>query len=118
MAIPVVLTGIYFGIKPMLIGFAIVALIYYLINVHYSAKLIHYTMKEQLTDLLPIFLVSGSISLVLYGINFLGLNYWFTFGLQAIFGFGLTMLIYNLIRFPEYINIQSKIISFARQRIG
>lgn len=118
MAIPVVVVGIFYGIKPMLFGFIVVSLVYYLINVHYSAKLIHYSMKEQLRDLFPIFMVSGSVSLLLYSINFLGLKYWITFGLQGFFGITLTVLAYNLIHFPEYINMQNKIVSFARQKIS
>lgn len=116
MAIPVVVVGIFFGIKPMLIGFIVVAIVYYLINVHYSAKLIHYPMKEQLSDLFPIFMVSGLVSLVLFGINFLGFNYWITFGIQAICGISLTVAAYNIIRFPEYLNMQHKILSFISEK--
>lgn len=115
MAIPVIIVGVYWGIIPMLIGFIVVAFLYYIINVHYSSKLIKYPMKEQLADLMPIFIVSGSVSLLMYGINFMGLNYWITYALQAILGLILTISIYNLIRFPEYLNMQNRIISFVTQ---
>lgn len=115
MAIPVIIVGVYWGIIPMLIGFVVVAFLYYIINVHYSSKLIKYPMKEQLADLMPIFIVSGSVSLLMYGINFMGLNYWITYALQAILGLILTISIYNLIRFSEYLKMQNRIISFVTQ---
>jgi hypothetical protein len=117
MAIPVVFAGIYLGIKPMLIGFIIVAGVYYLINVHFSARLIHYTMKEQLKDLLPMITVSGIVSILLYAVNFLEMRYWTTFIIQLVAGSILTVIIYNIIKFPEYINVQSKVLAFLHSKL-
>lgn len=117
MAIPVILVGIFYGITPMLIGFIVLAILYYMINVHFSAKLIKYPMKEQLADIAPIFLISGIISLVVYGVNFLALDYWVKLGIQFLSGSIMTILVYNLIHFPEYMNLQRQILSFILNRI-
>jgi len=116
MAIPVIFIGIYLGIKPMLIGFIAVAVIYYLLNVHFSAKLIHYSMREQIVDLLPILAVSGSVSILIYLINSLDWAYWILFTFQMAAGLILTILFYNLIRFPEYLNMQKKLTGFIHKR--
>jgi O-antigen/teichoic acid export membrane protein len=118
MAVPVIIAGIYMGIKPMLIGFIVIAIIYYLINVYFSSRLIHYTMREQLKDLIPIFAVSGIVGLLMFGINYLELKFWVTFLIQIILGSTLTIAIYNFIRFPEYLNIQTKSIAFIKSKLG
>lgn len=117
MAIPVILVGIFYGITPMLIGFIIVAILYYIINVHFSEKLINYPMKEQLIDIAPIFLISGIISIVVYGVNFLSMDYWLKLGIQILSGGSMTILIYNIIRLPEYLNIQRQVLSFIKSHI-
>jgi O-antigen/teichoic acid export membrane protein len=117
MVIPVVLAGVFMGLRPMLIGFVIVAVIYYLINVHFSSKLIYYTISEQLKDILPIFLVSGSVSGLMFVISFIGLGYWITFLLQVTAGIMITTVLYNVIKLPEFMNLQGKVLSFLRKSL-
>lgn len=63
LAVPIIITGLIAGIEIMIIGMFIFSLIAYFINSFWSARLINYSMKEQLTDILPAFvfaLILGS----------------------------------------------------------
>lgn len=62
LAVPVIFIGIIWGIKIMILGMWIDALISYYLNSYYSGKFINYPLKEQITDILPsviLGLVSG-----------------------------------------------------------
>ena len=108
--VPVIFIGIYLGINEMLIGFIIVSIIYYLINAYHSSKLINYTIREQLIDILPILVVSSIVSIIVFQFNTFELNYYIIFSIQLISAFVLTIIFYNLIGYKEFIIIQKKII--------
>ncbi len=116
MSIPVIIIGLYLGIKAMLLGFAIISAIYYVINTHYASKYINYTLKEQLFDLLPFFLISSFINIIVYSINFLNLNYISIFTIQIIIIISLTFLIYNTLKISEFINLKRKLISYINKK--
>lgn len=71
LTIPVVLIGVFHGIKWMLVCMIIHTLISYYLNSYWSGKLIGYSFNEQIRDILPSLLFSIFISAVLYFINFL-----------------------------------------------
>ncbi len=64
--IPVILIGIVFGIKAMIIGMMFGSIIAYFINSYYSAQLISYPVLEQLTDILPSLMVSLIVGACVY----------------------------------------------------
>lgn len=110
LGIPVILVGIYYGITEMLIGFIVVAFAYYLLNAYFSSKLINYSIKEQLIDILPIFIVSGLVSFLIHKLTFMDLHFTLTFALQVLSSLVLTALLYNLLRFKEYLALQNKLL--------
>ena len=75
LAIPIIVLGLIYGIKIMLIGMTINSFISYYLNSFYSGKQIEYDVKEQIADILPIFLVAVLFS----GITFL-IGYILPFG--------------------------------------
>jgi teichuronic acid exporter len=111
LGVPVIFIGIYWGIKEMLIGFIVVAFVYYLINAYFSSKLINYPVKEQLLDILPIIIVSGLVSCTIYTFSFLDLHFTVIFALQILSALFLTALLYNVLRFKEYLGLQDKLIT-------
>lgn len=50
----------------LLIGQAVLSIIAYLINSHYSAQLIHYSMNKQLRDIFPSFFSASIVGISLY----------------------------------------------------
>lgn len=63
--IPIVL-GIFIGIYWMLISSVITGIICYYINAYYSGKLLNYTFKDQVKDIMPSFLISASGAIMAY----------------------------------------------------
>lgn len=55
----------FFGIYGLLWGQVVSSVMAYFINSYFSGEFIDYPVKEQIRDMLPIFLVSGSLGLVL-----------------------------------------------------
>lgn len=52
-AIPVIIVGIFYGIKIMILGSWITTLIAYYLNSYWSGRFINYSMWEQIKDILP-----------------------------------------------------------------
>jgi len=58
LAVPVIVAGIFLGIRVLLIGMIIHSLVSYFVNSYYSGRLIDYPSGEQLGDIVPSFLVA------------------------------------------------------------
>jgi len=65
-AVPVIIAGIFWGIKAMIGGMIILSFIAYYLNSYYSGRLINYPMKEQILDILPSFLISVMMGIIVY----------------------------------------------------
>jgi O-antigen/teichoic acid export membrane protein len=57
-AIPIIVIGIIWGIKVMIMGMWVNTLIAYYLNSYYSGRNINYPMREQVADILPSFLLA------------------------------------------------------------
>lgn len=70
-AVPVIIIGIIWGIKVMILGMIANAVIAYIINSYYSGKLIDYPIRQQVVDIFPSFIFAIIISALVYSINYL-----------------------------------------------
>jgi len=59
LVVPVIIFGIIWGIKIMILGMWINTIIAYFLNSFYSGRLINYPMSEQLADIVPAFLIAS-----------------------------------------------------------
>ena len=66
LAIPVIIIGIITGIKFLIIGMIFFSFIAYFINSYYSGKLINYSIKEQISDIAPSFVLALFISILVF----------------------------------------------------
>jgi len=64
LAVPVIITGIFLGIRELLIGMVIHSLISFFMNSYYSGRLIAYPAREQIRDIMPSFLIALPVSFV------------------------------------------------------
>jgi O-antigen/teichoic acid export membrane protein len=64
--VPVVVVGVLWGIKVMIIGMFAHSIVSYLINSYWSGRLIDYPMKEQLKDIFPSIYVSAAMGIVVW----------------------------------------------------
>ena len=81
----------------MLIGSAIVSFVSAVINAAPNKKLLNYSYKEQLHDIMPSILLSFAMCLVVLAVSLLSFSLWLVFILQiivgAVFYFGVAYLL-------------------------
>lgn len=114
--LPIVL-GIFGGIKFMLWGAVGISLISYILNSHYSGRLIGYSTKKQIKDILPCFFVSSAVALCMWSITFLCLNLFVTLALQLMTGIFLAFIAYELLRLEEYKEVCQIILSLIKKTV-
>ena len=70
-----IIIGLQFGVIGLVWSSVLVSLISLLINTYYSSKLIHYSTKRQLLDMLPILLLASLTFLLMYYSVYLFIDY-------------------------------------------
>jgi O-antigen/teichoic acid export membrane protein len=68
-AIPTIVIGIFWGIKIIIIGMIVNSIIAYFLNSYWSGKLINYSMREQILDITPSFLLAIIMAIIVYFIG-------------------------------------------------
>lgn len=68
-AIPTIVIGIFWGIKIIIIGMIVNSIIAYFLNSYWSGKLINYSMREQILDITPSFLLAIIMGIIVYFIG-------------------------------------------------
>ncbi len=71
LAVPVIVTGILLGMRALLIGMVVISVVSYFINAWYSGRQIDYSPADQISDIMPSFLVSLVISTGVYFLKFI-----------------------------------------------
>jgi len=107
--------GIFYGIEFMLIGSVFISFIAYILNSYYSALLIDYSTWTQIKDILPTFIVSFFIAIIMWSITLLNYSIWITLPAQCILGFILGIIIYEIIKLPEYLELKEIALSMIRK---
>jgi len=69
-AIPMLIVAIYIGINAMIISMIILSFLELFINGYWTSKFINYSVKEQLMDILPSFLLASVMGVLVYSIGF------------------------------------------------
>lgn len=82
-----------FGIYAIAIGVAVSGIIGMLINAYPNKYLLNYNYKEQLLDIIPSLLISLTMGVIIYALNFTNLLSWQLLGLQIIMGIVIYILL-------------------------
>lgn len=114
--IPIILTGIFYGITWMLILRIITTLIATYINSIYSGDLINYSIKEQLKDILPYFKAEIIIIIAMLPVLLLPLNNFIIISIQLLIGSTLFIWIFEKKQFPEYLEIKELIFKLIKSK--
>ncbi|PKM94539.1 MAG: flippase [Firmicutes bacterium HGW-Firmicutes-1] len=86
LGVAVLCVSIPFGIYVMIAFKPIVSFVSTLINSFPNRKLLNYSFKEQWLDIMPSTLLSITMGVIIYAINFIGWNAWVTLILQLSIG--------------------------------
>ena len=115
--IPNIFIGIFFGIKALIIGTLVINIFNYLLFNHESNKYIHYSLKEQLRDILPGLSLALIMGITTISIRFLiTVNDLNTLIIQVFTGILVVFIIGEAAKLPEYIILKNTFISKLKQR--
>jgi teichuronic acid exporter len=123
LSVPVIVIGIFAGLKVMIIGMVMFSFIAYYINSYYSGKLINYSVKEQFMDILPSFITALLVAVIIYIPSVIfTIKPLLLFTGQLISGLILFILFSWLFKLESYFEIKSILIEkgnqvFSRRRI-
>jgi O-antigen/teichoic acid export membrane protein len=117
LAIPIIIIGVIWGIKIMIVGMIVNTLIAYYLNSFYSGKLLNYKTVEQIKDILPAFILAALIGLLVFLLSFiLKVAPIWLLSIQVIFGALLTFGICELFQMADYLFIKEIIIEKVIRR--
>lgn len=110
LAIPVILIGIFIGIKAMLVGMIINSIIAYFLNSFWSGKLINYPVKEQIADIAPAFISAIIMGACVYVFGLVFSQGWASgLILQSILGLLIIAALGHLFRLESYVEIRQMV---------
>ncbi len=112
--IPVTL-GIVCNIKFLLWGMVGISLLSYLIHAAFVAKEINYTVWQQVKDILPFFIISSVMSILVHFIGELEMKALYLLALQIAAGFAITLAAYEIFyKSEEYTDIKNEMMRVLR----
>ncbi len=108
LAIPIIIIGIFGGIKIMIIGMMVNSIISYYLNSYWSGRFINYPMKEQVADILPGFLLAIAIGAIVFSAGILiPFGYLLKLLLQLILAGILAFVLCEWLHIKAYVYIKS-----------
>lgn len=106
-AIPVIVLGILTNIKTMIVGIIVLNIISYYLNSYYSGRLIGYSFKQQLQDIIPGFVLGLLTGIVMYlAGKLISNNYFLDFIIQLIVGMVFIFASGEMLKLKEYTYIK------------
>ncbi len=108
LAIPVIILGIFLGIRALLIGMVLHSLVSYFLNSYYSGRLISYPAADQLRDIMPSFLAAFLVSVFMLLLNLIsGLPPYVVLAIQILVMSVLAVVLGRSLRLEGYIEIRN-----------
>jgi O-antigen/teichoic acid export membrane protein len=107
LSIPIIVSGIYLGLKSLIWGIILLSTIEFLVNGYFSGKSISYSLKEQLGDILPNIILSFVVGFFVYLFsNHIGLSYFANLIFSLLFAFVLVIGFSEIFRNKGYMHIK------------
>jgi len=107
LAVPSILVGIFFGIKYMLMGMIISSITEFFIKAFFLGKLIKYSLKEQINDLMPSFILAIVVSFTMLIFRTVAINnQLMLLIIQVTTGTIIFIVISELFKLREYIELK------------
>ena len=103
--------GVFVGIYWMLWGNVIAGVIGYVLNSHFSGRYIHYTISQQVIDILPSLLFGLAVAAGMFVITLFSLSDFMTLILQIIVGASLIVALGEITNLEPYKELKSIAIS-------
>lgn len=108
--------GIFVNIYYMLIGSVFVGFFSYYLNARYSGSFLNYSIKEQVGDILPSFIIALVTALPIYAISYLPLTPFALLPIQLFAGCLIVFLLCEKTGLEEYKEIKSILMSILKRK--
>ena len=112
-AIVPLLLGIFVNIYWMLGGSVITGVISYYLNAYYSGPFLNYSIKDQVKDIFPSFVVALTMSIPVFVMSFIPLNPIILLPLQILVGAAITIVICEIIKLQEYYELKGIVAQYV-----
>lgn len=107
LVVPIIVIGVFYGIKAMIIGMLVNTLIAYYLNSYWSGKMVDYPMKEQVLDILPSFLLAVAMSGLVFAIgHFTHLKPVLLFAVQVLAGAIFTVVLAQWLKLEAFMDMR------------
>ena len=106
---------VFWGIMPMLYVNLAVGVVAYFLNSYYSGRLIGYSSWMQVKDIVPSCLVATIVAVGVYFVKYLPVSYWVILPSQMIMGAVIFIVLCQLTRNPEYIEMKTMLAPYLRK---
>jgi teichuronic acid exporter len=104
LVIPVIIIGIFCGIKFMIAAMIIKTQIDYFFNSYWSGKLLDYSMKEQVRDIIPSFFLAAFMGAIVFTLAwFLPSGYFLRLIIQVVVGAAIVFTISEFAKIDAYL---------------
>ena len=111
--------GAFVGVYEMLYANILASIISFFLNSYYSGRVLHYSSWMQLKDIAPSFFIASTISISVYFFKYLPISYWFILIFQLFIYVLFVIIICNLSRNSEYLELRGLVISgFKKMKDG
>lgn len=114
-AIGPILIGIFFSIYWMLATSVITSIFALYLNAYCSGPFLDYSIKEQISDIFPSFIIASIMLLVVWGLGFLSIRAFLLFPLQVGIGAVIVFASCELSQLQEYNEIKNIVISIIHK---
>jgi O-antigen/teichoic acid export membrane protein len=107
LAIPLIIIGVFYGVKTLIICMILLSYISFYLNSFYSGRLLNYSTIQQVKDIVPSFLLAIVIGLSVFLIGFfLPFSVPINFLLQIIVGIILAIVLAEILKLENYIYLK------------
>ena len=107
LSIPIIIIGIIYGIKIMILGMMLHTIIAYFINSFWSGKFIGYSSFEQVKDIFPSFLLAFTMAVIVFIIgNIIDLSNIGILVTQIITGAIITIILAEIFKLNSYLDLK------------
>ncbi len=116
-SIPIIIVGVIFGVKEMIFGMIFTSFFAYYLNSYWSGKLIGYSIRLQLMDIIPSFILAVIMcaGLFLFGLAF-SIDYNLLFSIQIVGGAIFIISFCELTKNQDYIFLKGILLDFLNKK--
>lgn len=111
LSVPIIIIGIFWGIKIMIAGMIFNTLIDSYLNCYWSGKIIGYSFKHQIKDILPAFIMALGMAIIVYGLGLvIELNPLPLLIIQITTGAAFILIVSEITHFKDYLFLKSLVL--------